>query len=220
MKLFILLAFAILSISTPLRAQYYSNNDAFRNGYSRGLVAKGEIKIMNKTYDEAYDAFREAYNEYNSKDAAAWLGVMYELGMYVETDKSKAKSYYEWASQSNSMALAALQRIRTSGYWEATEESRNSFVNRLIALRQAQYANTNPGLGGSSFGNSGSGSYGSSSNTCPSCNGSGSCKGCSGVGKYWEEVGQYTGESYKKKVTCPVCYGTGKCGTCRGKGRI
>lgn len=58
----------------------------------------------------------------------------------------------------------------------------------------------------------------SSSRTCPSCRGTRNCNTCGGVGKYWEEVGQYTGNSYKKKIDCPVCYGTGKCGTCHGKG--
>lgn len=50
--------------------------------------------------------------------------------------------------------------------------------------------------------------------------GSRNCNTCGGAGKYWEEVGQYTGNSYKKKVDCPVCYGTGRCGTCHGKGSL
>lgn len=74
----------------------------------------------------------------------------------------------------------------------------------------------NMNYGGNSFG-SGSGS---SSRACPSCRGTRNCNTCGGVGKYWEEVGQYTGNSYKKKIDCPVCYGSGKCGTCHGKGSL
>ena len=218
-KIFGLLAFLLLITSAPAKAQFNTNNDAYGWGYSMGLVARGQSNIVNKNYYQAYELFREAYNDYNSKDAAAWLGIMYELGMYVDADRSKAKQYYEWASSSNGMASGALYRIRTSGYWEATEETRNWFVNNYNAMMQAQFNNMTPNYGsGSSFGNNNSSS--SSSRTCPSCGGTGNCKGCGGQGKYWEEVGQFTGHSHEKLVDCPICGGTTRCGTCRGKGSI
>lgn len=63
-------------------------------------------------------------------------------------------------------------------------------------------------------------SNGYSSRSCPSCRGTGNCNSCGGVGKYWEEVGLYTGRSQEKLVDCPVCRGTGRCGTCYGKGSL
>ena len=94
---------------------------------------------------------------------------------------------------------------------EITKEEYNTYVQRLNNMPSN---GNNMNYGGNSFG-SGSGS---SSRACPSCRGTRNCNTCGGVGKYWEEVGQYTGNSYKKKIDCPVCYGTGKCGTCHGKG--
>lgn len=61
---------------------------------------------------------------------------------------------------------------------------------------------------------------GSTSSICKGCNGLGKCTTCDGKGKYWEEVGLFTGQDTKKLITCPVCKGTGHCGVCHGRGSI
>ena len=103
----------------------------------------------------------------------------------------------------------------------------NTEINYLVALENGNtriwfvhHYNMSPSSSSNGYYNntpSNNGSNGSSSRTCPSCRGSRNCNTCGGAGKYWEEVGQYTGNSYKKKIDCPVCYGTGRCGTCHGK---
>ena len=106
----------------------------------------------------------------------------------------------------------------------------NTEINYLVALENGNtriwfvhHYNMSPSNSSNGYYNNtpyNNGSNGSSSRTCPSCRGSRNCNTCGGAGKYWEEVGQYTGNSYKKKVDCPVCYGTGRCGTCHGKGSL
>ena len=163
------------------------------------------------------EAFKEAYNNYENREAGLWLGRMYELGMYVKANRTKAKEFYEWAAEYNQSARAELERINTSGFLEANERTRNNVSNYLNNLEQFQY---NMSVLNSSSNNSyGSGSNSSSSSiTCRSCGGTGRCTGCSGKGKYWAEVGQYTGYYHEKETDCPICRGTGRCIECHGNG--
>lgn len=83
----------------------------------------------------------------------------------------------------------------------------------------SNFNRTLPSGGVNSFGNIG-GSTNHSGNMCSSCRGTGRCSGCNGQGKYWEQIGTYTGTDTRKYINCPVCRGSGRCGTCRGKGKL
>lgn len=70
----------------------------------------------------------------------------------------------------------------------------------------------------SSSSNSGNGNVPSSSDrSCHSCNGTGDCQHCSGIGVV-EYDGQYNTEGGLMK--CPVCKGTKRCNVCHGSGHI
>ena len=83
----------------------------------------------------------------------------------------------------------------------------------------SNFNRTLPSGGVNPFGNIG-GSTNHSRKTCSSCRGTGRCSGCNGQGKYWEQIGTYTGTDTRKYINCPICGGSGRCGTCRGKGRL
>lgn len=121
----------------------------------------------------------------------------------------------------NVRAVSLLHDNTEINYMVATEygNTRNWFIHHY---------NIYP-LSGSTTNNNGynSGSYNTtpsdnrySSRKCSSCGGTGDCSGCGGKGKYWQEVGQYTGHSTEKLIDCPICRGTGRCNTCHGSGSL
>lgn len=222
-RILLLLSILITSAMTEVKAQFMfgpgvSVQDAGRAGYADGLCIRGVSCIVSYRFTEAYKYFSQAYNEYNSANAAAHLGLMYEVGMGVNADHDKAWQFYSWAkSKGNQLAAACIYRINNEGYWEATNENRKIVINKLCAAN-----GINCPSGTYSVPNVGYGSGSSSSNShkkCGSCGGSGLCTTCNGQGAYWEEVGLFTGGK-KKYITCPVCRGNKHCGVCRGNGYI
>ena len=143
--------------------------------------------------------------------------------MGMESKKSLALKLYKYAADlGNSDAKAALQRIKSSGYWEATDAKRLWFRQALSVQTGVSMSPGNSGGGyyqGVSPGGNSSGSQ-SSGRRCAGCNGTGRCTMCNGRGGYWLDTGMYTGQDTKKWQTCSACNGSGQCQVCYGKGFI
>lgn len=187
------------------------------------ILSLGKIEIINGNYDKAWKNFDEAMSKYNDAEAILYLGVMIELGMGVESKKDLAFDCYEIAANlGNSDAKAALRRIKSDGYWSATEEKRLWFRQSLSIQMGVSMTPVNSGGGIYQGGNSGGNSSGSYSNgrSCAGCSGTGRCTMCKGQGGYWLDTGMYIGESTKTWQKCTVCYGSGQCRVCYGKGFI
>lgn len=196
---------------------------AYNYGACLAIVSLAKTEIINGNYDDAWKNLKEAMSEYNSSEAYLYLGAMIELGMGVESKKDLALDCYKYAANlGNSDAKAALQRIKSDGYWSATEEKRLWFRQSLSIQMGVSMTPVNSGggiyQGGNSSGNS-SGSY-SNGRSCAGCSGTGRCTMCKGQGGYWLDTGMYTGESTKTWQTCSACYGSGQCRVCYGKGFI
>lgn len=206
-------------------------NEAMQKAYNYGAnlmaMLMGKSALVRGDYEEAYDLFDKLFSEENSAEAALYLGAMVELGMGMESKKSLALKLYKYAADlGNSDAKAALQRIKSSGYWEATDAKRLWFRQALSVQTGVSMSPGNSGggyyQGVSPGGNSRGSSSGSSSERlrCAACNGTGRCTMCNGRGEYTIETGYYTGNSHRKWVTCDICHGTGQCQGCYGKGFI
>lgn len=187
------------------------------------IVSLGKDAIINGNYDDAWKKLKEAMSEYDSAEAYLYLGAMIELGMGVESKKDLAFKCYKYAADlGNSDAKAALQRIKSSGYWSATEEKRLQFRQALSIQMGVSMTPVNSGGGIYQGGNSGVNSSESYSNgrSCAGCSGTGKCTMCNGKGGYWLDTGMYTGEDIKNWKTCTACHGSGQCQVCFGKGFI
>lgn len=184
----------------------------------------GKIKIINGNYDEAWENLKEAMSKYNSAEAFLYLGVMIELGMGVESKKDLALDCYKTAANlGNNDAKAALRRIKSSGYWSATEAKRLWFRQALSIQMGVSMTPSNSSGGYYQDGNSRGNSSGSHSDgrSCSGCHGTGKCTMCKGEGGYWlKDTGMYIGKDIKTWQKCTVCYGSGQCRVCHGKGFI
>lgn len=221
-RVILLLSILFSSFVCGAKAQFlfgpgFSVQDAGRAGYADGLCIRAVGELVNYRFSEAHKYYAEAYNEYNSAEAAAHLGLMYEVGMGVVANHDKAWKFYSWAkSKGNQLAAACIYRINNEGYWAATNENRKLVIAKL---RVAHGMNSSGGYSAPNAGYDSSSSSSSSHKKCGSCGGSGLCTTCNGQGGYWEEVGQLIGGK-KKYITCPVCRGTKHCGLCRGNGYV
>ena len=93
----------------------------------------GEKAICRGDYSEAVDYFKEAM-DMGDAVAVTYLGNCLELGMGVVVDRDLAVDFYRYASKKGDQgANEALKRIKTSGFWSATSESRNWFRGMLQA---------------------------------------------------------------------------------------
>lgn len=202
-------------------------NEAMQKAYNYGAnlmaMLMGKSALVRGDYEEAYNLFDKLFSEENSAEAALYLGAMVELGMGMESKKSLALKLYKYAADlGNSDAKAALQRIKSSGYWEATDAKRLWFRQALSVQTGVSMSPGNSGGGyyqGVSPGGNSSGSQ-SSGRRCAGCNGTGRCTMCNGRGGYWLDTGMYTGQDTKKWHTCSACNGSGQCQVCYGKGFI
>ena len=198
-------------------------NEAMQKAYNYGFFLRGKISLVTGDYEEAYDVFNKLFSENNSAEAALYLASMIELGMGVESKKDLALKLYKYAADlGNSDAKGALQRIKSSGYWEATDAKRLWFRQAIGAQMGVNVGSGNSGGGyyqGVSPGGNSSGSQ-SSGRRCAGCNGTGRCTMCNGRGGYWLDTGMYTGQDTKKWQTCSACNGSGQCPVCYGKGFI
>lgn len=197
----------------------YQIQQAYNWGKCCMLVANGKQMLAEQKYDEAYEEFREAYNEHSNAEAGYYLGVMYELGMEVVTNRSRAYELYQYAARKGvENAKAAMRRIQTSGYWNDTDAMRNKFCSLLRAELNIV---TMPSAGGGSFGSpSVNGNGSSSGRICRGCNGTGRCTMCHGEGRYYVESGTYTGNDTYTRHSCSSCGGSGQCRVCYGKGAL
>ncbi len=185
--------------------------NAYNQGKAFAMVITGKRKIVEGEWHDAYRSFVDAANA-GSAEGWYWCGVVEEV---YSGDKAEAlKSYKEAANRVNISARQAIQRINSSGYLQANEQTRNSIRAQLAAQMNMSL----PNVGGYSGGNYNSGSSGSG-RTCSGCNGTGVCTGCQGKGGYWLETGHYTGGS-KTWTTCGSCNGAKTCRVCYGKGKI
>lgn len=222
-RILLLLSILITSAMTEVKAQFMfgpgvSVEDAGRAGYADGLCVRAIGELVNYRFSEAHKYYAKAYNEYNSAEAAAHLGLMYEVGMGVTANHDKAWKFYSWAkSKGNQLAAACIYRINNEGYWEATNENRKMVIAKL---RVAHGMNSGGAYSAPNVGYGSSSSSSSSHKKCGSCGGSGLCTGCNGQGGYWEEVGYLSGHPKQIYTTCPVCRGNKHCGVCRGNGYI
>mgnify|MGYP002678529065 FL=1 len=192
---------------------------AGRAGYRDGLCVRAFSALASHRYSDAYNYYWTAYDEYDSAEAAAHLGLMYEFGMGVSVNRDKARRFYTWASNNGDrLGSANLQRINNKGFMAATDETRQWVITQLCGIHGCS-AGSYPAPG-SGYSSGSSSSSGRSSTRCRSCGGTGLCTTCNGQGGYWEEVGYLTGTPNKKYITCPVCRGTKHCGVCRGVGSI
>ena len=112
--------------------------DAYEYGkmlaLSSNLLFKGEAALARGDYDGAYAAFREGLDYGNAK-IIAYVGCCLELGMGVAVDRDLALECYQLAcDKGDTDGKAALERIRTEGFWEATDASRKRF-SELLAMQ-------------------------------------------------------------------------------------
>lgn len=200
--------------------QQQANQQAYNWGGGLGLVTKGQMLIAEGDYEEGFEKFEEAYNDYNYYPACECLGVCYEVGIGVERNLEMADLYYEeGANHNDANSKAAIRRINAKGHYSSSHKS------AIITSLKSKFANYAPYYNAGGNGNYGgpnynSGSSSSSGRTCVSCGGSGTCKTCGGKGYYYHDTGLYVGRTNITKTTCPVCSGTGRCGTCHGQGSI
>lgn len=173
------------------------------------LMAK--MSIADGNYDSAYENLKKRAGE--SSEAACLLAACYELGMGTSVDHDLAKHYY---SKGGSDGRAALNRIRSSGFWKSSDANRKAFSN-MVRMQ----INGQAGGGYNSFGGSGlSSGSSSSSSTCRSCSGTGNCTMCHGRGGYYHNAGTYVGDTGRSWTDCPACNGSRKCQVCYGRGSI
>lgn len=188
--------------------------------YKSYLVGQGETYMAQRNYEAAYEKFLEAYDEYDSEDAAIHLGMMYELGIYVSINRDKAYRFYKWAVGMNYYpAKQVIERINSEGWFPATDEMRNRWIG-IIAAKQNAGGGYNPNFSGGYNSDGGAGSS-SSRTQCRSCHGTGKCTMCSGQGGYWlKDTGMYVGKNIDTYKTCSQCHGTGNCRGCGGSGSL
>lgn len=204
------------------------NNAAYKSGQAYGALLKAKWDIANANYNDAFQGLVKAdemyteVNGYGSPEAIELLGFCFELGMGTGVNQDKALKNYKWAANKGYMdAQYTLQRINTSGWLTANNNTRASFSNfmRAILQGQANMGLSNLGCGSSSSSSSSSNSS-SNGQQCRGCNGTGNCTLCHGEGHYWAQTGTYIGEDIREYVDCPACRATGKCQVCHGHGVI
>ena len=76
----------------------YQNQKAADYGKSLGLCLRGQMKLIEGDYSEAFDAFREAMRLENA-EAMFFVGACCELGMGVDVDLDLAKECYSLGSE-------------------------------------------------------------------------------------------------------------------------
>ena len=191
----------------------YQQEQAANRGYADGVCIRGKVELSNGNYDSAFEAFSEAF-EHDSKEAIAFLGVCFELGMGIDVDRKMAVDLYNYGYKLNvAECVEAVKRINSSGFWAANDDTRKRF-SQLI--RNVMNVTAGESM---SVPHSGSGGHHSSSgNICSGCGGTGDCTGCGGTGKM-KSTAVYT-DGHTMISDCPVCKGTGRCGVCRGSGRL
>lgn len=198
----------------------YQNQKAYDYGKSLGLCLRGQMKLIDGDYSEAFDAFTEAMRLKNA-EAMFFVGACCELGMGVNVDLDLAKDCYSLGSEyGNVNAKQALERINRDGYWPATDQVRQNFRNILKTQIEIR---SNAAMMNRDFNNnwdSNRSNNSSSSYNCSGCDGTGNCTSCKGTGKIMYDTGGYVGKEIKTIKNCPVCKGSGKCGVCYGSGRI
>lgn len=194
--------------------------DAYNAGRALGLVTNGKLALVQGNYTTAKQAFYQAMDECEDGLATFFYGVCLELGMGIEANPNAALAYYKSGnSRGEPNCKAALERIHTSGFWEATDETRHNFCRNLKTLMEMEavavqmnnnFFNTTSTLSRLS----------TSGRTCRGCNGTGHCSMCNDKGGYWNDAGYYVGKDIKTRTSCSSCNGTGQCKVCHGKGSI
>ena len=186
----------------------YQNQKAADYGKSLGLCLRGQMKLIEGDYSEAFDAFREAMRLENA-EAMFFVGACCELGMGVDVDLDLAKECYSLGSEyGNLNAKQAIERINRDGYWPATDQVRQSF--RTILKTQIEIR-SNAAMMNRDFNNNWDSKSSKSTNnygSCPNCHGTGRCTMCAGRGEWRGNDGKY--------FDCSICHGGGQCPSCHG----
>ena len=177
------------------------------NGEATCPVCDGEKKVS----EETYDAIREDLSNMMQRNS----------GASVNSDQSSQNVSCPMCSGTG--VFSAYGNSSTCSGWQGTGYTTPAKAAKLRqALQQVDQMTGGGGYGGTNidYGNSGtsvSGSRGSSDRSCHSCNGTGECQHCHGVGVV-EYDGQYnTPDGYMK---CPICHGTKRCNVCQGTGSV
>ena len=202
--------------------------DTYSAGKAMGLVANGKAAMVQGDYATARQAFYQAMDECEDASAAFFYGVCMELGMGGQIDHNAALTCYKIGqSRNDANSRAALDRIESSGFWVATDETRNNFRQNLkmqmememsaIQMSNNLFKNTNTNTNTNSTPKR---STRSSRQTCPTCKGTGRCTSCNGEQKKWINTGLFVGKDIWRYESCAICRGSGFCGVCHGAGKI
>lgn len=190
----------------------YQNQKAYELGQSLGLCSQGQIYLIQGLYSEAFNAFDQAMNLQNI-EAVFFIGVCYELGMGVDVNHELAYDCYALAKKyGDANGRVAIDRINKSGYWPATEQTRQNFRN---ALKTDLEIKGNAAIMNSNNHNNMERSNNTntrSSINCPVCHGTGRCRMCAGRGEWQGNDGEY--------IDCRMCHGGGQCSNCHGSGKL
>lgn len=104
------------------------------DGLAAALITKGKNFLCSKLYRQAFDCFWEVYQNMDKHNAAGhvcyWMGICYELGFGVNSDRDAALSMYKYSMEQNfPMGAEEYDRVIQEGFYPATEEYRVSFIN-------------------------------------------------------------------------------------------
>lgn len=189
--------------------------DPYIAGATSMDLSFGKRLLSEGKYGESWKLFKKVVDA-GLFSAHAFCGVYYELGLGVDPNRDVAWEYYiTGANAGDSDCMAAVSRIRDTGWWPATDAKRKWFLSALKtqieqndAYVQQQYNNLQSGS--NNFNNDNGSSVGNGKYKCAGCNGTGRCSLCAGRG----EKRHSDGTAYD----CTYCNGTGTCKICGGRG--